>query len=183
MIGFAIAFALIGAVLIAAGWPAEIGAVLIAVGAVLLLVARTRRSRRTLSRAAAFTEDLGAAVTEPWRSPPDARPHWHRLALDGLRALVGVWCVAWLVFGSLFGAFMFTGCSTTEGVDPATCERAISTALPLVMAAQVAVLVVALVFSNPGRPPRTQAMALTLGVVAPVVRYVGPYLVGNYVWR
>jgi MFS family permease len=181
MIGFAIAFALIGAILLAAGWPTEIGAVLIVVGAVLLLVARTRRSRRTLSRAAAFTEDLGAVVTEPLRSPPDARRYWLRLALDALRGLVGVWCVAWLVFGSWFGVFVYTGCSNIDR-DSATCERAISTGLLLVMAAQAAVLVVALVFSAPHRRSRTQAISLTLGAVAPVVLYVGPYLVAYYVW-
>jgi hypothetical protein len=80
--------------------------------------------------------------------------------MTGLRMLVGAWCIfCWLV-GSMLGVFALDACDYT---DPATCDRAMNTDLPIFTAAQLLVLVVALVFSSPRRRPRTHAMALTLG--------------------
>jgi len=93
-----------------------------------------------------------------------------------LRVLVGLWCGGWLLV-SMSAVFMLDACAG-EVVAPATCERAITWALLIVIVAQVAVLVVALVFSDPDRRSRTQAMALTLGAVAPVALNVVLYLVG-----
>jgi hypothetical protein len=90
--------------------------------------------------------------------------------VTGLRVLVGVWCVFWM-FLTLFDVFLIDACAASTVLDPATCEQTIGVGLLVVIVALIAVLAVALVFSNPDRPSRTQAMALTLGAVAPIVLF------------
>jgi hypothetical protein len=119
-------------------------------------------------------------MTEPRRSPHDAL-RLFRFALGFLRVLVVLWCCGW-VFISLFGMFMLDRC-TSYVVAPATCEQTILVAWIALVVAQLVTLVVALVFSASGRRERTQAIALTLGAIAPIVLIVVFYQVSSYAGR